>query len=104
MVTPKEAVAAAINRAKGDLDEALFVLEALSALDPDNINCTAHALNNYLTFAGGTVDLLTDALAGHPEEQVGRWLNGLRHATTLMAHAVSQLVNTAAASAPKYRR
>ena len=104
MPTPKEAVTDALNRAKADLDEALFVLEALSPLDPDSINCTAHALNNYLTVAGGTVDLLKAALAGHPEEQVGRWLNGLGHATTLMAHAVSQLMNNAATSAPKYRR
>src|SRR5512134_429968 len=49
MPTPKEAVTAALNRAKADLEEALFVLEALSPLDPDSINCTAHALNNYLT-------------------------------------------------------
>ena len=70
MTTPKESVTAALARAKAELDQALADLEALPAFDPGVVGFAAHALNNYLAVAEGTLDLLGGALQGHPDEQV----------------------------------
>jgi signal transduction histidine kinase len=88
-------VVAAIVQAREHLEHALAALERLPAVDPSVVAFAAHALNNYLTLAGGTVELLREALTTHPDRQILAWLDGLHHATTLMTHTVSQLMSTA---------
>ena len=93
MAEPKELVASAIARAQADLTEALSQLEKIPALDPGSVAFVAHVLNNYLAVAGGTVDLIVMHLGDSVDSQVRVWLDGVRHATDLMARTVSQLVN-----------
>jgi two-component system sensor histidine kinase/response regulator len=94
----KEQVTAAILRAQSELERALGDLEKLPAFDPGAVAFTAHALNNYLTVAGGTVEMLLWTLGDHQNPQITNWLQGLSHATELMRHTVSQLMTS---SAPK---
>jgi signal transduction histidine kinase len=77
------------------LEHALAALEHLPAYDPSVVAFAGHALLNYLSLTGGTVDLLQEALAGHPDRQVQAWLDGLHHVTILMANTVHQLINAA---------
>jgi signal transduction histidine kinase len=95
MADVKEEVAAAITRARDNLEQALSELERLPALDMSAITFIAHALNNYLTVTGGTIQLLLMSLAAHPDPQILRGLEVLQHATTLMAYTVSRLMNNA---------
>ena len=85
MAEPKEKVAAAIARAQADLAVALAELEKIPAFDPGTVGFIAHALNNYLTVTGGTADLLLEHLGPGADPQVRVWLEGVRHATDLMA-------------------
>lgn len=94
---PKQEVAAAIARAQADLERAVEELDRLPAVDLHSIALAAHALNNFLTVSNGVVDLLIPMLRDHPEPQVMVWLEGLAHATDLMSHTVSQLMNNSAA-------
>lgn len=87
---------AAISRARGELDQAMSDLDRLPPLDPDKIAFAAHALSNFITITGGTVELLRERLAAHGDEQVRRWLDGLLQATHMMTHTVSQLMNASA--------
>jgi signal transduction histidine kinase len=93
---PKELVASAIARAQADLAEALSELEKIPAFDPVSVYFVAHALNNYLAVAGGTVDLIVGHLGDHADSQLRVWLEGVRHATDLMTRTVSQLVSASA--------
>jgi signal transduction histidine kinase len=88
---PKEMVASAIARAQADLAEALAELEKVPAFDPGSVAFVAHALNNFLTVTGGTVELLVEHLGGGADPQVRVWLDGVRHATDLMARTVAHL-------------
>ena len=90
----KAPVAAAIVSAQERLHDALAALEALPVLDPDAIGFATHALNNYLTIMGGTLELLLEALQAYPDPQIPAWLGGLLHVTDLMTHTVSRLVTT----------
>jgi signal transduction histidine kinase len=92
----KERVAAAIARGRAALDEALSELEKMPAFDPGSATFAAHALNNYLTVIGGTVEMIQLHLEGHPDAQVRDWLQGVQHATNLMARTVGALMNAAA--------
>jgi signal transduction histidine kinase len=103
MAEPKELVASAIARAQADLTEALSQLEKIPALDPGSVAFVAHALNNYLAVAGGTVDLIVMHLGENVDSQVRVWLDGVRHATDLMTRTVSQLVNGSAPDAVRLR-
>lgn len=103
MAEPKELVASAIARAQADLTEALSQLEKIPALDPGSVAFVAHVLNNYLAVAGGTVDLIVMHLGDSVDSQVRVWLDGVRHATDLMARTVSQLVNGSAPGAVRLR-
>jgi two-component system, sensor histidine kinase LadS len=96
MADGKEQVAAAIVKARENLEQALAELERLPAFDPSTVGFAAHALNNYLTITGGTIELLLSALTAHPDPQIHTWLEGLHHATTLMTHTVSRLISAAA--------
>ena len=95
MADRKEHVAVSIIQAREYLEHALAELERLPAFDPSAVAFAAHALNNYLTLTGGTVELLLGALATHPDRQIHAWLDGLHHVTTLMTHTVSQLMSMA---------
>jgi len=95
----KEFVASAIAKAQADLEEALSQLAKLPAFDASSVGYAAHGLNNYLTVMGGTIELILARLAGHPDAQVQVWLEGVLHATNLMARIVDRMVNSAAAPA-----
>ena len=90
---PKREASVAIAHAQADLERAVAELSRLPALDVHAIALAAHALSSFLTVTGAVVDLLTPIMRAHPDRQVGIWLDGLAHATTLMSHTVSQLMN-----------
>ena len=92
MKVEQNKVSAAIARAQLELEEALCELNAIPAADPNTVAFASHALNNYLTVTGGTVELMLAHLADHPDEQVRIWLEGLQHVTDLMTRTVSQLM------------
>lgn len=93
---PKREASNAIARAQADLERAVEELARLPAVDLHTIALAAHAMNNFLTVSSGVVNLLIPALKGHPDRQVSVWLEGLSHATDLMTHTVSQLMNNSA--------
>jgi signal transduction histidine kinase len=99
----KDKVAEAISAARANLEQALAHLEELPALDPSSVIFAAHALNNFLTVTGGTVDMLLQSLSDHPDPKVRRWLEGLRHATNLMSHVVSQLMSASVTTEVKLK-
>jgi signal transduction histidine kinase len=102
-MSEKEQVAAAISRARGELDEALGELGKMPAFDPGVVAFSAHALNNYLSVAAGTVELLMLTTAEYGDEQINAWLDGLRHVTELMRHTVNQLISYSAPKEVKLR-
>jgi signal transduction histidine kinase len=93
MQETKDQIVSGILRARSELEQVLYEMEKLPAVSESAVHFAAHALNNYLTVAGGTVDLLLLMLAKHPDEQIRIGLEALKQATNLMAHTVSQLVN-----------
>ncbi len=95
-MSEKEEAAAAIQRAKIELEQALSELAKMPAVDPTKVAFSAHALNNYLTVTGGTVELLLKSLVDHPDPQIRDWLEGLGHVTDLMRNTVSQLITSSA--------
>ncbi len=102
-MSEQEQVTASILRAQAELDQALRELDKMPALAPETVAYSAHALNNYLTVTGGTVELLLRSLAGHPNPQIKHWLEGLGHVTELMRHTVSQLMATSPPKDAKLR-
>jgi len=95
MIDTKQKVIASISDARNQLESALSDLERLPAFDSSSVPFTAHALSNFLTVAEGTVELLRGKMPASEDPEVPRILNGLRHATQLMMHTVSQLMNNA---------
>ena len=67
MPEPKEQIVSAISRAHAELEEALYELEKLPAVSQKSVSFAAHALNNFLTVTGGTVELLQLSLADYPD-------------------------------------
>lgn len=105
MTAPKEKVMSAIAHAQADLEEVMADLDKLSVFHPEALALTVHALNNFLTVTEGTVDLLMQSLRDYPDSQVQTWIQGLRHATDLMAHTTSQLLmGTSSSTLPKVIR
>jgi len=102
-MSEQEQVTASILRAQAELDQALRELDKMPALAPEKVAYAAHALNNYLTVTGGTVELLLRSLAGYPNPQVMQWLEGLGHVTELMRHTVNQLMTSSAPKDAKLR-
>jgi signal transduction histidine kinase len=94
MPETKEQIAAAIGRARMELEEALYELEKLPAVSHSAVNFVAHALSNYLNITAGTVELLLLSLADHPDPQIRTGLEALQQTTNLMTHTVSQLMMT----------
>lgn len=99
----KEQVTAAIMRAQAELEQALGELEKMPAFDPGVVAFSAHALNNYLSVTGATVEALLGSLVDHPDPQIRHWLEGLGHVTELMRHTVSQLMTSSAPRDAKLR-
>lgn len=95
MAEPRDEVAAAIVRAQADLERALAGLDRLPALDPGSVAFAAHALSNFLTVIGGTIDLLASTLADYPDRRVHVWLGGIERATTMMSHISTGLMSNA---------
>ena len=93
MIDTKQRVITSVTEARTQLESALSDLERLPAYDASSVPFTAHALSNFLAVADGTIELLRQALPPDADPQLTRLLNGLRHATTLMTHAVGQLMN-----------
>ena len=91
MMKTKQSIIENVSRAKSELEKALEGMESLPAFDPHSFGFAAHALNNYLTVARGTIGLLQLALKDHPEADVKIWIDALDRATDMMQHAVSQL-------------
>ena len=93
-MSPKEEAVAAIDRARGEMEEALSQLEQFPMFDSGNIGYAAHALQSYLTVINGTTQLLEKRFEDSNDMEVHRWLQGLQHTTELMSHTVAQLMNT----------
>ena len=93
MLEPKDQIVSSIVKARAELEDALFELEKLPAISQSSVFFAAHALNNFLTVTGGTVELLSLSLADHPDPQVRIGLEALQQATNLMTHTVSRLMN-----------
>ena len=94
---PKRQASIAITRAQIDLDQALREIERLPAMDLRSMAVAVHALSSFITVTGAVVDLLTPRLRDHPDQQIAIWLDGLAHATVLMSHTVSEVMNTSVA-------
>lgn len=75
------------------LSEALTELDRMPVGDQSAVGFVAHALNNYLSVADATLDLLTGVLHDYPDPEVASWLGGLRHLGMQMQHTVSRLVH-----------
>jgi light-regulated signal transduction histidine kinase (bacteriophytochrome) len=93
MPEPKDQIVSAIVKARAELEVALFELEKLPAVSQSSIFFAAHALSNFLTVTGGTVELLSLSLEGHPDPKVHTGLVALQQATNLMTHTVGRLMN-----------
>jgi len=96
MAEPKDRVTFAIANAQADLRVALAELEKIPAFDPGSVAFVGHALTNYLSVVGGTVELIQMHLANHPDPDVRTWLEGVQHATHLMTRTVGQLMKLTA--------
>jgi len=94
MQEDKNKIVSGILRARSELEQVLYELEKLPPVSESAVHFAAHALSNYLTVTGGTVELLLLMLAEHPDPKVRTGLEALQQATNLMMHTVSQLVNT----------
>ena len=103
MADEKVRIAAALVKARADLDDALFELEKLPAVSQSAVNFATHTLGNFLAVTGVTAELLQLELADHPEPQVHKWIDALLLATEHMTHTVSQLMNTAAGTEAQLR-
>lgn len=93
MQEEKNQIVSGILKARAELEQVLYDLEKLPVVSESAVHFAAHALNNFLTVVGGTVEFLLLMLAKHPDDQVRTGLEALRHATHLMTHTVSQMVN-----------
>jgi two-component system sensor histidine kinase/response regulator len=100
----RDNVAASITEAQRQLETALSALEHMPMLSPDAIAFAAHALDNYLTVSGGTIELLKRSLKDHRDPEVMKWLDGLQRVTESMSHTINLLMGTAAHAGPELRR
>ena len=89
----REYVMSSIDAAVAHLGDAMRELDRLPAGEAANVRYVGHLLNNYLSVADATLDLLSNVVGNHPDPDIGRWLAGLRHLGSLMGYTVSHLVN-----------
>ena len=76
-------------------------LGRVSTLEAGSVAFAAHTLNNYLNVATATLELVDITLEGHHDPQLHVWLDSLKHATSLIAHPVSQLMNASVGQDPR---
>jgi two-component system, sensor histidine kinase and response regulator len=93
----------ALENARANLDQAIAGLEKIPEIDAETVGYTAHKLKNYLAVVGAASELLEVYLAGHPDEQVQIWIEGMQHAVQLMKHDVGRLMFSANGTAPKFK-
>jgi signal transduction histidine kinase len=98
----KDKIITSLQTAQAELEKALGDLAQLTAFDANRVQFAAHTLTNYLTVIAAGIDLLQLHLINHPDEQTHRWLDTLRHATTLMTHTVLELMNTPTAEREQF--
>ena len=91
----KDAIVASLKSAHSELERALIGLTNLPTYDHNRVRYAAHTLNNYLTVAAATIALIEMNLGPSPDEDLGIWLNGLKHATALMTQTALELLNSA---------
>jgi len=103
MHTPLDRITSSIANAHAELEEALLELEKLPAVSQGSVGFAAHALNNFLTVTGATVELLQLSLADHPNQEVHKGLASLERATVLMSHTVTQLLTSSTEAGIKLR-
>jgi two-component system sensor histidine kinase/response regulator len=101
--TMKQDVMAAIENARASLDQAMVSLEDVPETDAEMVSYTAHRLKNYLAVVGATAELLEVYFAGHPDEQVKVWIEGLQHAVHLMSHDAGRLLHSANGRDPVFK-
>ena len=82
----------AIETAVAHLADALDELDRMPTVDKTTIGVVAHALDNCLSVADATLDLLADALRDHADTEVSAWVSGLRRLGNLMQHTTGRLV------------
>jgi signal transduction histidine kinase len=91
-VDGKSEAAAAIERARSELDEALARLADMPSLDSDRLSYAAHALSNYLMVVSTSTRLLAIAVSSRPEIDIRDRLDALNHATNLMKQLVREFL------------
>ncbi|HTO73963.1 MAG TPA: hypothetical protein VMJ30_09090, partial [Gemmatimonadales bacterium] len=99
----RQQVLEAIESARLNLDQALAGLEQVPETEAEIVGYTAHKLKNYLAVVGATADLLEVYFAGHPDEQVRVWVEGLQHAVQLMNHEAGRLMSSAHGRSAAFR-
>jgi len=99
----KQQLMQSLENARANLDQAIVDLENIPEIDSETIGYTAHKLKNYLTVVGATAELLEVYLAGHPDEQVQIWIEGLQHAVQSMKHDIGRLMFSANGTEPKFK-
>jgi two-component system sensor histidine kinase/response regulator len=99
----KKQVLEALENARSNLDEAIAGLETIPEVDGETVVYSAHKLNNYLMVVGAATELLEVYLAGHPDDQVQVWLEGIQHAVQLMKYDLSRLMLSTKGAEPKFK-
>jgi signal transduction histidine kinase len=89
----REYVLSSMEAAVAHLGDAMRELDRMPAGEAPNVRYVGHLLNNYLSVADATLDLLSNVVGKHPDPDIGRWLAGLRHLGSLMGYVVGHLVN-----------
>ena len=90
-VSQKGDATAAIERAQGELDEALARLAQLPTVDSDRLAYAVHALNNYLMVVSTIAHVLRLTIGEREGDDVRNKLESLNHATTLMRQMVRDI-------------
>src|SRR4051794_21961263 len=93
----KEQIAALIEAAQAELEQALGHLRRLPALDWGTFRYSTHLLGNYLSITSACVQLLGMSLVGHADAEVHNYLQNLERMTDLMAHLARHLTHAPAA-------
>jgi hypothetical protein len=97
-LSTKAEVAASIEAAKVELEQALAHLTQLPALDWGSVRRGAHTLGNYLNINNACVQLLQMSLADYPDQEVKMWLQSLDRTTELMTYIARHLTNASTES------
>jgi signal transduction histidine kinase len=104
MAEHKEVVLKAIASAQAELETAVSELHKIPSFDASAVTFAAHAVNNYLTVASGTIELILMRLADHEDPLVRLGLESTQHALGLMGRIVGQLTKSSAAGGGVLRR